>query len=359
MRPLISVDMRMIDSSGIGTYISNLVPLIIKRIEKAEFNLIGDRKKLEKFSSYPNVRICHCNTPIYSLREQIDLLKCIPRETVLFWSPHYNIPLFYRGAMLVTVHDVFHLAMKQYVSGLIKKLYANLMFKGVKYKASKVLTVSYFTKEELLKYVNIKGEQIAVTPNGISKKWFHLVNGTRLCQKPYILYVGNVKPHKNLSSLIKAFELIENKTECDLVIVGKKDGFITEDTRIQEITKRNEQRIHFTGFVEENVLINYVQNASLFVFPSLYEGFGLPPLEAMASGIPVAVSDIPPLHEVCGNAAAYFNPFDEKNIAETVLNELALGTNSAKRKLLINQAENFQWEKCAEETSKVITDLLT
>lgn len=358
MKSLISIDMRMSDSSGIGTYITNLVPLVIEKLDNVEFNLIGDEARLETYGRYPNVSISHCVAPIYSLKEQVELKKIIPKNTIIFWSPHYNIPLLYKGKLLVTIHDVFHLAMKQFVHGLTKKLYAAFMFNRVKYKADKILTVSQFTKEQLLTHLHIPVKKIVVTHNGINKKWFVHNELKSPSSVPYLLYVGNVKPHKNLVTLIKAFKRIESNTNCDLIIVGKKDGFITSDADIQRVTEQYKTRIHFTGFVSDNVLMNYIQHASLFVFPSLYEGFGLPPLEAMASGIPVAVSDIPPLHEVCGDVADFFNPLNEEEMAMTILNALRRKNNEQRKRSLVNQAMKFNWNNCAEETANIIQNLL-
>jgi glycosyltransferase involved in cell wall biosynthesis len=260
--------------------------------------------------------------------------------------------------LLVTVHDVFHLAMTQYVSGIAKKIYSKLMFKALMYKADKILSVSQFTKDELLKYVGGNEEKIIVTHNGVNKKWFKDKNQDAIFNKPYILYVGNVKPHKNLSNLIRAFSKIENKIDHSLVIVGKKDGFITNDNDVQKLTEQHKDRIIFTGFVEDADLINYVQHTSLFVFPSLYEGFGLPPLEAMASGVPIAVSNIPPLREVCGKVACYFNPLDETDMAIKIYNALMTKVTAEEKERSIQQAKRYIWEDCALKTEKVIKELL-
>lgn len=349
----------MVHSSGIGTYISSLVPIVIHNMNDCYFYLLGDKKKLTSFCEFSNVCLLDCNSNIYTIKEQLELIKLIPRNTSLYWAPHYNIPIFYRGKLLVTVHDVFHLAMKQYVQGAARRFYANIMFKFVKNKAKKILTVSGFSRSELIKYLNCNQKDIIVTHNGVDRTWFNLNDSKSLFNKPYLLYVGNVKPHKNLRNLIMGFELIKDKIPHNLIIVGKKEGFLTADGSIVELAKRNKDRIIFTGFIEENSLKNLVHNADVFVFPSLYEGFGLPPLEAMACGTPVAVSDIPSLREVCGEWVSYFDPNDIKSISTNIYN---LITDDRKKKAMAlyekKRAAEFSWEKSAMLTEKVIRNLI-
>lgn len=356
----ITIDVRMIRSSGIGTYISNVVPLIVSQMRDCDFYLLGHQEEMNGLeNNKPNVHMINCTSSIYSISEQFELKKKIPTQTDLFWSPHYNIPLFYNGKLLVTVHDVFHLAMKEFVHGMAKQIYSKYMFHSVKRKADKIITVSNFTKSELLKYVGCNPRNILVSYNGVGASWFSTVEGKRFIDKPYLIYVGNVKPHKNLYSLIRAFGQLKDLLPHHLLIVGKKDGFLTGDEQINEFINNNNDRIHFTGFINDGHLRQYVHQADLFVFPSLYEGFGLPPLEAMASGTAVAVSNIPVLKEVCGDAACYFNPKDEKNIADTIFN--LVKDNDMKNRLIqkgIKRAASYTWVENANNTEKIIRDLL-
>lgn len=317
----ITIDARMINASGIGTVIKNILKRLIPMSQEMQFSILGNIDELKKldYLNAKNVKLIECTAPIYSIREQIALNKAIPKDTDVFWSPHYNIPLLYTGKLVVTIHDVFHLAMPQYVGGIHKRAYARFMFEMVKRKADKIIAVSNFTASELEKYVHVPKEKITVIYNGIDEEWFDIKAGPAVHNKPYILYVGNVKPHKNLITLVKAFMKIKDKVDYDLIIVGKKDGFITGDKEIAKYAAAEPERIIFTGYVEADLLKQYYKQASIFVFPSLYEGFGLPPLEALAAGCPrVICSNAASLPEACGDMVEYFEPCDSQALATMI-----------------------------------------
>jgi glycosyltransferase involved in cell wall biosynthesis len=321
------------------------------------FTLLGNTSDLKKYewTQKKNISIKDFRAPIFSIREQFMLMFLIPRKTTLFWSPHFNIPLFYRGRLLVTIYDVFHLAMPELVGGLHKRLYARVMFTLVRLKADAILTISNFTKGELNRLAGCKKDLIFPIHLGVDSTWFSQSQSVSPHGRPYLLFVGNVKPNKNLVTLMDAFALLINKTSHDLIIIGKKEGFITGDNEVISRAANLNERIHFTGYVSESLLREYVRHADIFVFPSLYEGFGLPPLEAMASGCPVIVSRSASLPEVCGDAALYCDPYDAHDIAKKI--ESILINTELREKLGKNgpeYAKLFTWEKCAEETLLVI-----
>lgn len=358
----LSIDVRMLKHSGIGTYIKNLLPLVIAAFPERQINLLGNRNKLLQYSwsSSPNVRIIDCLAPIYSLAEQIELAGKIPRDTRLFWSPHYNIPVFYGGKLLVTVHDVFHLAMQQFVGGIHKKIYAKAMFWQLTKQADAVLCDSLFTKQELQRCTGIGESKTRTVYLGVDEQWFSVSKESRVNLRKYLLYVGNVKPHKNLANFLLAFSKIkEMLQEYDIIIVGKKEGFITGDTSIDKLAQVLGNRVSFTGYISEQALLQYYANAEALVFPSLYEGFGLPPLEAMACGCPVIVAETASLPEICGDAALYVDPYNIDDIGNKIL--LLLNQPGLRQSLQTNglrQARQYTWKKCAHETCSVIADLL-
>jgi glycosyltransferase involved in cell wall biosynthesis len=358
---MIAIDSRMYRSSGIGTYIRNIIPYIVEGLPNESFALIGNLQELADVAACygKRVRLIRSSAPIYSLAEQCDLVRSLPVETKLFWSPHYNIPLFYRGKLLVTIHDVFHLAMPQFVEGLHKRLYARMMFAALKEKASEIICDSTFTEKELNRFTGVNRNKTSVIHIGVSKFWFAKKQDYPPHPRPYILYVGNVKPHKNLSRLIEAFALIMNSIPIDLVIVGKTEGFVTKDNHVEGQAQKLGDRVRFTGVINDYALRNYYSNALTLVLPSLYEGFGLPPLEAMACGCPVIVSNTASLPEVCGDAVLYCEPLDPTDIAEKIL---LLARDTELRNTLtqkgLERARNFTWQKCALETTRVIERIM-
>ena len=172
--------------------------------------------------------------------------------------------------------------------------------------------------------------------------------------------MGNVKPNKNLGSLVDAYSLLLEEIPHDLVIVGKKDGFITGDNVVISRAAGMGARVHFTGHLDETLLRQYVSHADIFVFPSLYEGFGLPPLEAMAAGCPVIASNAASLPEVCGDAVTYCDPYDANDIAEKIKLVLADGNKRERMRVKgFEHAKMFTWEKCAIETLPVIAKVIS
>ncbi|SNX29605.1 Glycosyltransferase involved in cell wall bisynthesis [Polynucleobacter meluiroseus] len=358
---LVTIDTRWINKSGIGTYLINILPGVIAANPQIEFCLLGEEAILRNsiFSTFNNVYFINFSSIMYSLSEQWVIIRKIPKKTTLFWATHYNIPLLYRGAMLVTVYDLFHLAKPHLVRGFHKRLYAKLMFWSLHYRAVAILTISHFSKCELIRFAGKFKQPIFPIHLGVADDWFEIPQQPRPYLRKYVLFVGNVKPHKNLSALVEAFGSISHLIQHDLIIVGKKEGFITGDSAVADAAIKLGDRVHFTGYVDAEVLHQYFAHAELMVFPSLYEGFGLPPLEAMAAGCPVLCSNSASLPEVCGDAAIYFDPNRVSDIAEKMLalvdDDILLA--SLKRKGL-EHAKSFSWKSCVSQTCEVIQGLL-
>jgi len=358
---MLTIDVRMIKQSGIGTYIVNLLPHVIESISFMPITLLGRNEELSQFPwiRRSNINVIEFNEPIYSIQEQVGMSRKIPKQTKLFWSPHYNIPLLYSGKLLVTVHDVFHLAMKEYVGGIHKRMYAKLMFNALSRKASHIICVSDFTKNQFIQYTGSAKSPITTIHNGVNSSWFRPADFREQSETPYLLYVGNVKPHKNLGNLLTAFSKVMHLIPHNLVIVGRREGFITGDQAIVNQSEALGDRIQFTGYISDEELKKYFSNASAFVFPSVYEGFGLPPLEAMACGCPVLVSNRASLPEVCGDAAQYFDPIDPKDIAEKIM--MVVNDRRLRDKLVqagLEQSQKFNWDISRDRTMEKIRSLL-
>jgi len=317
----ITIDIRMFRSSGIGTYLRQLLPVLIEMKEGWSFNLLGNIEVMakEKFTESENVRLIDCRSPIYSIAEQKEVIKKIPSDTDIFFSPHYNVPYFYNSRMVVTIHDIFHVSDQNKDKTWLKSLYAKTMLKAAMKKSKIIMTDSEFTKSEMIKY-NLPGvNKVRVVYLGVGS-CDQSVDSTK--EGEFLLYVGNVKPHKNLRRLIDAYKLLieQKKINIPLKIVGESENFITGMPELKNEILNSEwsKLIGFTGWIDQDVLIDNYRKATVLVHPSLYEGFGLPPLEAMACGVPSVVSNAASLPEICGSAVLYCNPIDISDIADKI-----------------------------------------
>ena len=351
----------MHNASGIGTYIKNIIPFLVDRFTVI---LLGSKNEISQYNFYNKVKIIECSSNIYSIKEQFELFNKIP-QCDIFWSPHYNIPLLPIKAKkrMVTIHDVFHLAFYDSLS-FKQKLYAKLVINQAVKKSDIILTVSEFSKSEIMKYTKIS-KQIDIVHNAIDFDKFKVIDDMqRLLDikekynlpNNFLLFVGNVKPHKNIKNLLLAIKDLNQ----NLVIVGKKGGFITGDSEIEDMIRNNnlEDKIFFTGFVEDEDIPVIYNLAKIFVFPSLYEGFGIPPLEAQACGTPVISSNIASLPEVGEDSVIYCTPEKSSDIKEKI--ELVLDDISLQKELVVKGSKNikrFSWEKSAENIIEIIERL--
>ncbi len=335
----------MAQVSGIGTYLRALLPAVMARLPEVRFTLLGrpvDREILDAaiFDSAVSTR-CEWRDVAarhLSLREQVAVPRAVPRDTDLLWIPHFNVPVVAAArvpALAVTLHDI--LIAEPGFGSALGRAYARLVFPVIRRYADPVFCVSAFTRRRWRQRFG-GGAEPLLTPNGVSAQWRAAAPGPLPAHlgvptdRPYVLYVGNVKPHKNLVRLIRAFTSIAPRVEHRLLLVGNLEGLRSVDHRAARLADRSDGRIRRLGYVPHEDLPRVVAGAEAFVFPSLYEGFGLPPLEAMAAGTAVVAADIPAVREGCGEAARYVDPRDEQAIARGLLEVLQ---DSARRADLV------------------------
>ena len=360
---VLTIDLRWIDASGVGIYIKGIMPGIVEWLGDVSIVGVGDRSRLEEFSwsRADNVRLVDCRAGRYSLAEQIQLPLAIPRGTDLFFSPYYPIPLLYRGRLAVTVHDLSHRIVPEIIGDSKKRIYAKTMFRTLRKRASVIFTVSNFSKSELLRLTTgPREDNIIPTHLGISAEWYGAAQLPRIHSRPYFVYVGNIKPYKNLGRLVEAFLKIKERVPQDLVIVGQSEGFITgESAGFFERVRGSGERIRLTGFVSHQELLSLVGHAHALIMPSLYEGFGLPPIEAMAAGVPVVVAHAASLPEVCGEAALYFDPLNVDDIAAKLV-EIASNSEmwSNLRDKGLTHSKLFSWDTCSRMTADALRSVL-
>jgi glycosyltransferase involved in cell wall biosynthesis len=310
----------MLSCTGIGTFLKHVIPAFSPQTT----TLLLYEKDLPLFSSYPH-RLC--TSKIYSLYEQIELPRLIP-PCDLFWSPHYNVPLLPIRARrrAVTLHDTAPLSLP---FPLYKKLYAHLFFRAA-LSSDLVFTVSSFSKTEIARHFHKSSISIplGVDPHPTVAP-LETVRAKYNLPPAFFFCIGNLKPHKNLQLIYDAYA--QQSLPIPTVVAGKGE--------------KGPPPLHYIGEVLDAEVPALYHMATALLFPSLYEGFGLPPLEAMASGCPVIASHVASIPEVCGNAALLIDPHDPLSLAGAMLQ---LYSSAPLRERLIalggERITHFSWE---------------
>jgi len=293
-----------------------------------------------------------------SLIKAFRLFKKVQGERDIVHLPNQNFAryaLFLNNPFIVTVHDVIRFCFDFSDETVSEKLLLKLDIRGIK-RANRIIAVSQHTKNDLTKHFKIPENKISVIYNGIDHTVFKPYQ-VKLLDKPYILYVGSERPRKNLGRLFAAFAKLKPEfPELKLLKIGAagRSKEYRRDTIKQIADSGISQDIIFVDRASETDLAHYYSSAALLAYPSLYEGFGLPPLEAMACGCPVVTSNISGLPEVVGNAGIIIDPYDIDSLAQAMKQVL---TDNKKREEMVakglTQARKFSWERAAQETLKV------
>ncbi len=293
-----------------------------------------------------------------SLMESFRLSKLIASEPDVVHLPNQNFArfaLFRKNPYIVTVHDLIRFYFHFDPEKIIERILLRCDIRGVK-RASHIIAISRNTKDDLIEYMGIPEDKISVVYNGIDRNIFK-PRDTKLLDEPYILYVGSERPRKNLGRLFEAFAGLRKEfADLKLVKVGAegRSGKYRSDTMEQLITLGVAEDVIFVDYVSDEDLACYYSSAMLLAYPSLYEGFGLPPLEAMSCGCPVVASNASSLPEVVGEAGIMVDPHDVDGLAQAmkrVLTDSKLRDDMVRKGL--EQSKRFSWEKAAEQTLEV------
>ena len=342
----IGIDARMIEMSGIGTYIQHLLGQGIYDYA------VGKEEEIRRYDN--DVKVILFDAPIYGVKEQLRFpnkeIKNVGIEIMHF--PHYNVPITYRSRYVVTVHDLTHIVFPEFLGSKVKYCYAKYLMSQALRRAEHVFTVSRNSKEDIHDFFKIPENMISITYDAVDED-FQMRDKKEIDylyekydipkDKRLLLYVGNLKPHKNLVTLLKALELMK-RDDVVLLLVGK--AFKSVNLVKQEKAMGIDKQVVHTGTVSKRELIDIYNLADVFVFPSLYEGFGIPPLEAMACGTPVIAANNSSIPEIVGEAAILFNGSDAKELSEK-LNEVLKDEhvrNNLIRKGRI-RSEHFNWNQ--------------
>lgn len=361
-RSALVVDARMLFSSGIGRYLREVIRRWPAAGATCETYVVNDPEQHEWLAQErPGAAFVSTRAGIYSLGEQ-RLAWSLPRTSV-YWVPHYNAPWRCAARLVTTVHDAAPLVLREAFPRLKQRLAARFYFRAVRRSAARVLTVSNFTAGELVARVGIPRLRIEVVPNGVDEVWGRAA-AVRPARPPErLLYVGNLKAHKNIARLLDAIELVRRRSNRDvtLEVVGQAGGFRAglESSTAGRLASSPWVTCH--GRIDDTRLRELYAAAGALVFPSLYEGFGLPVLEAMAAGCPVLASRQGALVEVGGPEGAdggvrYFDPRDANDIAERLETFLRLAPAERARMAEVGRrrALLFSWHVAASRTYRTL-----
>jgi glycosyltransferase involved in cell wall biosynthesis len=364
----VAIDTRKVHDFGIGTYIRNLLRQLARIDRETEYVLLCHEPDLGIAAQLgPNFRTVRESSPNYSLREQFRIPWVLRRERPdVYHAPHYVLPPGVLCRSVVTIHDCIHLMFPQYLPNRAAFAYARASMWAAVHRSDRILTVSAASKRDILRLFDVPPEKVVVVYNAIdehfsaepSPEHVSRVRERYQLDHQFVLYVGNIKPHKNLVRLIEAFSrLRQDHGDIKLLIIGDEISKLPALRRAVHSHKLH-KHVRFLGYLKDDTLTVLYRLASVFVFPSLYEGFGLPPLEAMASGTPVVTSNLSSLPEVTGDAAVLVDPYDVGSIEHgirRVLDDPALAEDLRRKGL--RRAREFSWERSVEDTLRVYADV--
>ena len=358
----IAIDIRRITEFGVGTYTRNIIRALTRLDRENEYFLLGSPEKAKEMDDLPenfsSIEVASPETAkgFFQCHSVLAGLGCdLVHVPHLFWLPHH-----YPCPYVITVHDVLdHMYRARNGSGLKRSLHFQLTRRVLR-NSARIFAVSTFTKNEIQKLFGIEPRRIEVIYNAIDARFLtgHASDADRqmLAERyqiayPFLLYAGRISPHKNLVRIIEAFAALKAELakqdqfpDLKLIIIGDELSK-HPDLRRTVVRAGVQNDVRFLGFVPIDVLRVFYDVAKVFVFPSLYEGFGLPPLEAMAHGTPVLTSNTSSIPEVVGNAAVLVNPenlFEMMRALQRVLCDQAL--RERLRHAGYEQVKKFSWD---------------
>lgn len=386
---VIGVDARFYGpvGKGLGRYTQEVVDRIVSESTDYYYVIFLSSENFNDFVEGGNVRKVLVRSRWYGVSEQIELPYLIWRNRInLMHFPHFNVPFLCPVKFLVTIHDLIltkYPTMRATTLGYFRYAIKNWGYRIVINRAIKrarrIIAVSEFTRDDIVDNFEVDKGKIVISYEGVAElkdgesSGFDKLNwgksggdgvaseGDAMCyniKETYLLYVGNAYPHKNLEGLLDVFKSV--KGQVKLVLVGKEDFFYKRVKDYAFELGLLNKRVIFPGYVSDACLKGVYGGALAYVFPSLYEGFGLPPLEAMANGCPVVSSNLASMPEILGDACLYFNPKDSEDFKTKI--EMIIGDSELRSELVRKgreQASLYSWENCALITLNVYKEILS
>ena len=293
----IAIDCRLLGSTGIGVFLANVLDNIVND-SRHSYLLVGNERKLAVYGSLPHCSILPCYISSFNPRELLLFPTKQVNECDAFYTPNFNIPMGINVPIFSTIHDILFFETENFGS-YVHRLALKWYVKRALRISRTVFTVSQFSKERIKAYFNSSAD-ITVVNNGINialRKYLKTRESVE--KKEGIVFLGSIKKHKGLHVLLEAYNKLRKEgRDCPtLTVIGHVD-FRTKDKEILEVIKRNKDSVNFLGAVDDKTLYDVLSRSAVLVSPSFYEGFGIPPLEAMYLGTPAIISDIPVYKEV-------------------------------------------------------------
>lgn len=364
MQKKIGYDARMIENSGIGIRIQHILKFWPLKEKDAKLYLFGDPNLLKKYEIPRDAEIIEYKTKIYSPKEFLGHPRMAEMDVLDI--PHFNVPLRYLRKCIVTIHDLIPYHFKETHSSLVKRLYLQIVFRSIQWFAKHIITVSQYTKDDLIKSFGYKADRISVVYNGIDLSNFSKRSQTQVSSfikeqklpKDYLFTVGIGKAHKNFPFLLNNLEQMwkQGSLKLPLVVGGISKEIPTE---FLEFQKKNPNRIYFLSHLPYDRLPLAYQAAKVFVYPSRLEGFGFPVLEAQAVGTTVLSSHASVLPEVLRDSATFFDPNQGIDFQTKLLSLLKDGKKQIEsQKKGLTNAKRFLWQNVLKPYLEVFQSVL-
>ena len=346
-------DTRKIQDYGIGGYIRNLFQGIADR---GDFECRTIHLKSTDYLDLPRESSIEVTAKNYDFREHAEIpWKTRMYKDYCYFSPHYVYPLFISQKLFVTVHDLIHFKFPHLFRPAVRVEVGKFFIRQVQKKAAIVFAVSQTTKNDLRDLFGFDESRVKVIYNGIAENFFQQEPHPSVFDFPYVLYTGNLKPHKNLSALIKAFSLIKDRFPDFRLVLA---GVLPDHAFKQSVAHLGiADKVVTKGYLAQQDLIRFIDGAEFFVFPSLYGGFGFPPLEAMARKKAVISSPGGSLKEVLGDNVLYFSPDSAEELAEKIA--LFIENDGIKKDYEIKgfaHSSHFRWDETIQQYASVLID---
>lgn len=316
------IDCRMLGSGGIGTYLQSVLPFFFKEFE---CTLILYSKDVQNFDTISNIKIIKCDIKTFSFKELLSFPKNILRQinqNDFYYSPYCNVPCGIKIPVFTTIHDIVFLDVENLASKtgtLIRKYF----YQRAINKSKTVFTVSAFSAQRIRNKLKLKNTPLVITYNAVPSWFTENLSKKSIQKNDNLLFVGNIKKHKGLHTLLEAFKILQTKGfNNKLIIVGNSENFRTQDSSIKNEFSEI-PNIEFTGKITDEKLQELYASSKLLIQPSLYEGFGMPPMEGLSCGTNVVISDIPVFKEIYKDfPVTYFECENPQNLADKIIEAL-------------------------------------